>query len=149
MKLDLTGGAGLEAALFELKTATAKGVGRRVLIAAAEPVGERMADYAPEDTEDLSQSIEVSTRLNSNQRRETERPAPDEVRVHVGPSTGGDKDGSHGVYQEFGTVDNPPQPFARPAWEESKDQAWQDVEDGLRIEVAKSAERARRKAARG
>lgn len=149
MKLDLSGGADLEKALFELKSATAKSVTRRVLKKAAEPVAERGAELAPERSGALKESITVSTKLTRNQRREAGAPAPDEARVHVGPSYDLGAGGRHGHLQEFGTVKMAAQPFMRPAWEETKDKVLADVEEGMSVEVAKSAARARRRAAKG
>jgi HK97 gp10 family phage protein len=53
------------------------------------------------------------------------------------------------IFAEFGTIDQAPQPFMRPAWEAGKRQALEDVKTGLADEIAKTAERARKRAARG
>ena len=52
------------------------------------------------------------------------------------------------VPQEFGTVDQRAQPFARPAWDETQDETFAIVKTDLGAEIDKTAERLARKAAR-
>ena len=54
-----------------------------------------------------------------------------------------------GVQQEFGNEHNPPQPFARPAWDANKTRALDIIKDELGGEIMKAARRLAKKAARG
>ncbi|MGB6230836.1 MAG: HK97-gp10 family putative phage morphogenesis protein [Litorimonas sp.] len=129
----------LESALFGLKTATAKGVGRRTLKKAGAPLADKMRALAPEAQGDLKDAIGVSTKTRRDMRR------VDPVEVHVGVAT---SEGRVAVNQEFGNEDHPAQPFARPAWQGMKMAVLDDIKDTLAVEVAKSVARAERKAAR-
>lgn len=142
MKLEFKGAKDLERALFELKTVTAKGVARRVLKKAAQPVADRAGELAPEDAGDLAESYVVTSKLNKSQPRYGGA-GSDQVHMHVGSND------NAAVLQEFGTVNHSAQPHLRPAWEEGKDKVLFEVTDGMRVEVGKSVARARRKAARG
>lgn len=142
MKLELQGARDLEKALHELKSATAKGVARRVLKKAAQPVADRAAQLAPEQVGDLAESYVVTSKLNKNQPRYGGA-GSDEVFMHVGSND------RAAVQQEFGNRHHGAQPHLRPAWEENQEQALDMVTEGMRVEVSKSVARARRKAARG
>ncbi len=142
MKLEFSGARELERALHELKSVTAKGVARRVLKKAAQPVADRSGQLAPEQVGDLAESYVVTSKLNKNQPRYGGF-GSDEVFMHVGSND------PAAIQQEFGNVNHPAQPHLRPAWEENKDQVLDTVTEGMREEVSKSVARARRKAARG
>lgn len=142
MKLEFKGAKDLQKALHGLKSATGKGVARRVLKKAAQPVADRAAQLAPDAAGDLAESYVVTSKLNKNQPRYGEF-GGDEVHMHVGSND------VAAVQQEFGNVNHPAQPHLRPAWEESKEQVLETVTEGMREEVAKSVARAQKKAARG
>jgi HK97 gp10 family phage protein len=154
----------LDAALGELPKAAARRVVVRVLTKAAEPMAETARTLAPDDPEtgapDLHTSIAVSTKLRNpagkqefaavmragGSREEAvaalraaRSAGGDEsfAEVFVGP----DKEGSHGVLQEFGTVHHGPQPFMRPAFDRHKGQALEIIKRDLGDEILKTAKR--------
>ena len=67
----------------------------------------------------------------------------------MGPSgVGGKEAPPQGIWQEFGTVNQPPQPFMRPAWDGGKDALLDGIADDLWAEISKAAARQAKKAAR-
>jgi HK97 gp10 family phage protein len=172
VKVRVEGLSELSANLGELSKATARNVLRRVLMKAGEPMAEAMRQKAPDDpsTEgrDLKSSIAVSPRLKNSvgqaefasvmrmggsvaqartAMRDARRAANGSfAEVYVGPGRGG----AHGVLQEFGTVNHPPQPFMRPAWDQEKDGALEIIKRELGGEIDKAVKRARvRRAKKG
>lgn len=131
----------LDAALGELPKSTAKNVLRRVGRKALEPFDESWRSKAPHLTGALEESGGVGSKLTRSQRKATER--ENFVEVFAGP-------GAHpqATLQEFGTAQHPPQPFARPAWDESKGDALEIVKTELGTEISKAAKRLARKAAK-
>lgn len=129
----------LEKAMMELKPAAAKAVTRRVAKKALQPIADKARTLAPEDDGNLKAAISVSTRV----RKGISKPAP--VNVFVGVAT---SEGRVGVNQEYGNEDHGAQPFMRPAWEGGKLKVLSDFKDGMTVEVEKSVQRARRKAAK-
>jgi HK97 gp10 family phage protein len=136
MKIKVEGLKALDAALSELKTGAAKGVLRRVGREALQPFDKSWRAKAPHMSWDLEQSGEVGSRIN--RRNGHVRQSAVEVFAGPGPNP-------QAIQQEFGNKNHPPQPFARPAWEETKEGTLESVASGLGQEIAKSAERARRK----
>ncbi|WP_300009690.1 HK97-gp10 family putative phage morphogenesis protein [uncultured Roseobacter sp.] len=138
----LEGFSDLDRAFEDLSAATGKNVLLRAAIAAAEPMARAMRSLAPKDELDLSESIDVSTKLSDRQakmHRKMFRNDRDAVEVFVGP---GPDPAAH--IQEFGTEHVTPQPFARPAF----DQEWRGFIDKARVEIADQLERAAARAAR-
>lgn len=164
----IEGLAELDKALGELPKATGRNVLHRTLRKGAAPIESAMAANAPEDEGDLKASIATSTKLkNPAGGKEfarvmaaggTKREAGAAMRaarraiggaetfaiMHVGPGKGG----AHGVPQEFGTVNHPPQAFARPAWDSQSGTALNVIKDELGGEITKAAARLARKKAR-
>ena len=138
----LEGGRDLDRALGELPKATARNVLRRVLRKAAQPVDDRMATSAPRETGALQLSVHIGTRLTGRQARDARREGKHFSEVHVGTSD------PAGMFQEFGTFKEPPQPWARPAWEATKDDALEIIGKELGAEIRKAADRLARKAGR-
>lgn len=141
----------LDRALGELPKATGKAVLRRVLIKAGTPMANMMASLAPDDPvtkgNDLRSSIGVGTKLSKRQaglhrKMFKNDKAAAEVFVGAGPVP-------HAHLQEFGTVKHGPQSFARPAWDAKQGQVLDSIKTDLWTEIAKSAARLRKKAARG
>lgn len=134
----------------ELPKRTSKSVLRRVLTKRLEPAAEAMRRLAPDNPAtgegDLRSSIGVSTKLSKRQRQLHEKQHKDDVEVFVGA---GPVPQAH--LQEFGTVNHPPQSFARAGWDETKNGVLDGIADDLRDEIEKSAKRiaARQKRARG
>lgn len=136
----------LEKALEQFSQSVGRGVMRRALKKAAQPIADAMRSGAPEDEGDLKESIAVSTKLSDRQKRMHKKMFSDDkasVEMFVGA---GPLPQAH--LQEFGTVDQSPQPFARPAWDSNKNQALETIKTELWSEIEKSAARAARKTAR-
>jgi HK97 gp10 family phage protein len=135
---------GSDQALAELgKKSTEKNVLIRTLKAAAKPIDDQASSLAPVDTGKLQVSIITGTQLTRRQRASAYKAgALGVAEVHVGTKL------SRGLFQEFGTFDQPAQPFMRPAWEANKDKALEIVGSQLWIEIRKAADRAARKQAK-
>lgn len=132
----------LDRALQELPKATQRATLRRVLKKAAKPVEESMQAKAPKLTRDLEQSIVTGTKLTRRQARYARREGKSFSEIYVGTSN------PAGVPQEFGTFKESAQPFGRPAWAETQDQALKIIGDELGGEIDKSRARLARKAAK-
>ena len=136
---DVQGLKELDRALGELKPSTAKGVLRRVGRKALEPFDEAWRLAAPHLSHALQESGSVGSKLSRTQRAANERENLVEVFAGPGPLP-------QAVQQEFGNENHPPQPFARPAWDETKDQALKIVKTELGGEIQKAAARAAKRA---
>lgn len=138
----------MDAALAEFSKATGKNIVRRAGIEAMEPVADEMRERAPAQArgdEDLKNSIAVGTKLNKRQKRLNRDPAV--VEVYVGPAgLGGKNAPPQGVQQEFGNDIHPPQPFARPTWDNQHSQVLDRVATGLTEQIDAARARAQRKA---
>jgi HK97 gp10 family phage protein len=157
----------LDKALAELPKAVARNTLRRVLKKAGEPIAAKARQLAPVDTGALRQSIIVSPKLGTKAgqaefaaamkaglgqaaaigaMRDARRAAKGQgsfAEMHVGPNR---HPKAH--LQEFGSINNPPHPFMRPAWDAHKDEALEIIKRDLGGEIAKSAKRLARKAAK-
>jgi HK97 gp10 family phage protein len=142
-RVHLDGLSDLLGALRELPDSTAKNVLRRVGRQALEPIAQRAKSLAPVEEGELRNSIGVSTQLSRRQRGMHQKLGPNDVEVFAGP---GAVKQAH--LMEFGTVDLPPQPYMRPAWDGGKDKLLQSVKELLWQEIQKAADRHARKAAR-
>jgi HK97 gp10 family phage protein len=139
MRVKVEGLRELDKALMEMKQSTARGVVRRVLLKAAQPIADDMAARAPRDTGYLGDHIDTGVRLSRRQARIS--PKRSDVEVFAGASRV-----VQATLQEFGTSEMPPQPFARPAWDAGKMKALDDVKTGLATEIEKTAARAAKRA---
>ena len=142
MMLRVEGLKELDRALLEMKSSTARGVVRRVLTRAAEPIAEDMAARAPRDTGYLAEHIDTGIRLSRRQRSVSRKQS--DVEVFAGATRV-----VQATLAEFGTRDQSAHPFARPAWDAGKMRALADVKSGLANEIEKTAKRAAKRAARG
>ena len=142
MMLRVEGLKELDRALLEMKSSTARGVVRRALTRAAEPIAEDMAARAPRDTGYLAEHIDTGVRLSRRQRSVSRKQS--DVEVFAGATRV-----VQATLAEFGTRDQSAQPFARPAWDAGKMRALADVKSGLADEIEKTAKRAAKRAARG
>lgn len=129
-------------ALKGLPKATQRATLRRVLKLAAQPVQESMRAKAPKLTRDLENSIITGTKLTRRQAKFAKKEGKSFSELYVGTSN------PAGVPQEFGTFKETAQPFARPAWEETQDQALKIIRDELGGEIEKTRARLARKAAK-
>jgi HK97 gp10 family phage protein len=132
----------LKDALEELPKATGKNVMRRILKRRAQPIADDAEALAPVRTGQLKRSIIVGTRLSRRQRRAAKE-TKSYVEIYVGP---GPLPQAH--MDEFGTSQQKPQPFLRPAWDAHKGSLLNNLRDDLWAEIEKAAERLARKAAK-
>lgn len=147
VEIKLEGFADLDKALAELSKAAGKGVLRRSLKKAAEPMAELARSLAPEGpTGNLRESIAYGTKLTKRQgalHRKMFRDDKASVEGFVGAND------PAAVQQEFGNEKHGPQPFLRPAWDQDAMPLLDRLGKELALEVEKSVKRARAKAARG
>lgn len=141
VKVDFIGGRELDAALSQFTPTKRRSIGRKALDEAGEIMAKSMRAKAPEDEGGLRESIDVSGTLSPSAKKAHKKVAEQER--YVGPDSR-----PAGVTQEFGTVNHPPQPFARPAFDETKDAVLKRIGDELWIGIDKAVKAAARKAAR-
>lgn len=133
----------LEAALAELPKATGKAVLRRVAKAALVPMDKAWRAKAPRLEGHLEESGGIGTKLTRRQARlNRKQEGRASIEMHAGPNN------PAAVPQEFGTFDQPAQPFMRPAWAETQDAVLDIVKDQLGTEIDKAAARVAKKKAR-
>lgn len=161
----LEGFAELDAALEDLSKAAGKGVLRRALKKAAEPMAEKARAMVPRDKGNLAKSITVSVKLAKRQAGIHRKMFTDDrasVEMFLGPSYNLGDGGRHGHLVEFGTAPHinggkfagtqhpgtAPQPFMRPAFDQDGQKMLDRLGKDLWIEIEKSIARAERKAAR-
>ncbi len=142
IEVKVDGLAELDFALTELPKSTAKATLRRVLKQAAAPVEAAMVAKAPKLTGALKVSIRSGTKLTKRQQRFAKKEGKSSSEIYVGTAD------PAGVAQEFGTFDQNAQPFGRPAWDETQDEALAIISENLGTEIEKSRERLAAKAAR-
>ncbi|WP_426041506.1 HK97-gp10 family putative phage morphogenesis protein [Brevundimonas sp. TWP2-3-4b1] len=140
--------ADLDKVLGELGKATGRNVLRRLAVKRLEPMAEEARRRVPVEDSDLKDSIAVSTNLAGYAKRLNSR-SKSEAQASMGPAGRGDgKAPPQGSLQEFGTVNHPPQPFMRPAWDSGKGELLDAIADDLWSEISKAAARKAKKAAR-
>ena len=133
----------LDAALAELPQATGKAVLRRVAKKALQPFDRAWREKAPHLTGALEESGGVGTKLTRRQASlNRKRDDKSSIEMFAGPNN------PAAVPQEFGTVDDPAQPFMRPAWDATQDETLAIVQTELGGEIDKAAQRLARKAAK-
>lgn len=131
----------LEAALADLPRSTGRGVLRRVLKKAGEPIASAAEANAPRNTGALSREITVASRLTRRQAGMQRGLGKSEMEMHIGVRR------PAGMMNEYG-IGQRAQPFMRPAWDGGKDEALRTIGTDLGTEIEKAAARAARKAAR-
>ena len=143
----LTGFRELEKALEDLTKSAGKGVLRRGLKKASEPIAKLANSLAPEGLSgDYSKSFVYSTKLNKRQaglHRKMFKDQKAAVEGFVGTND------PAGVQQEFGNQNHGPQPALRPAWDTESGPTLERLSEILWSELDKAAKRAARKAAKG
>lgn len=129
--------------LSDLPKATGRNVLRRVLKKNAEPIANLAARIAPHRTGRLSYSISVSTQLTRRHRGEK----VNEVEVYIGPAAGlGTL--NYASFDEYGTIDTPAFAFMRGAWYAKQNSTLLGIQEDLKVEVQRAADRAARKLGR-
>lgn len=144
VEIKIEGLAELDFALTELPKSTAKATLRRVLKKAARPTQEAWkAKVRPRrDTGHYEESIITGTKLTRRQARFAKQETKSSSEIHIGTSD------PAGVQDEFGNFRAPAHPSARPAWEETQDEALAIIRENLGDEIEKSRQRLAAKAAR-
>lgn len=159
------GFAELDEQLDRLSKSAGKGVLRRALKKAAEPMAEIARSKVPVDDGDLKKSITVSVKLAKRQaglHRKMFRDDKASVEMFLGPSYDLGAGGRHGHLVEFGTsphinrgqfrgTQHPgtaPQPFMRPAWDADQVKLLDRLGQNMWAELQKAIKRADAKAAR-
>lgn len=143
VKVQVAGLRDLEAALGKLPQATGKAVLRRVAKQALEPFDKAWRQKAPHLTGSLEESGGIGTKLTRRQARLNRKlEGRASIEMHSGPND------PAAVPQEFGTFDQPAQPFMRPAWDATQMKVLDIVKGQLGGEIEKAAARVARKRAR-
>lgn len=139
--LKVEGLADLDRQLGELSQSAGKGVLRRVGRSALQPFDQAWRAKAPELSGALKESGSVGSKLTRSVRKAVERESS--VEVFAGPGAN-----PQAWQQEVGNHNHVAQPFVRPAWAETKDQALQIVRTELGTQIMKAAKRKARKEAK-
>lgn len=137
----LEGGRELDAALSQFTPTKRRAIGRVALDNAGEIVAKAARSLAPADSGGLRESIDVSGTLSRPQKSQHTKSAEQER--FIGPDSR-----PQGHLREFGSDGNAPQPFLRPAWDETKDQVLERIGDELWVGIEKAVNAAARKALR-
>lgn len=157
----------LEDALRELPTALARNTGKRAMLKAAEPMVAKAKSLVPVRTGALRDSITakaaVVNRLGLREFGQVMRATGDKSAARQALRDARRGKGSSGTVQvklgpgqlphahlvEFGSVHNePPHPYLRPAFDTEVGAVIDTVGDILRVEIAKTAARLEKRAAR-
>jgi HK97 gp10 family phage protein len=152
MKMEISGFRELNQAIVELGKTTGKNVLRRVARKRLMPMRDAAEANAPERTGILKSRIIVGTRLARSQRGARgvhtgggnfRTDAKNGIRMHMGPGQE-----PQAIQSEFGNFRQAAQPFMRPAFDAEAEPAIDGIGDDLWTEIAATAARAARKAAR-
>jgi HK97 gp10 family phage protein len=145
--MKLEGGQQFAKALEALPFTKQRGVLTKMLKKAAEPVRARMEALAPREPgkPDLADNMKIQSVSKIDDGSELEARSLDdsEAAVAIGPS----KDSFYGSFQEFGTAPHgkhpghPPQPFARPAFDETQDEVLRSLQDDIWAHLRNTAQR--------
>ena len=133
----------LDFALGEIGKVGARGVLRRVGKMALAPIASRMQSLVRVDQGQLRDSIGVGTKLTKRQAKFAKKETKSFSETYAG--AGGL---AQAITEEFGTISQSAHAFARPAWDGGKAQVLTDVGDMMGVEIAKTAARQARKAAK-
>lgn len=132
----------LDIALSQFTPTKRRAIGRVALDNAGEITAKAARALVPVDTGGLRESIDVAGTLSKAQKSEHTKAAEQER--FIGPDNR-----PQGHLREFGGDGNPPAPYMRPAWDQTKEQVLDRIGDELWIGIEKAAKAAARKAARG
>jgi HK97 gp10 family phage protein len=172
MKIKIEGLRELDKALGELSKSQAKSTLRRTLKNAAQPIADAAEAKAPKQTGKLSKSIGVTTKAPANYEvgkiaysqtmkdggdsksavaamRSARKANPATFsQVFIAPGATRGNRLKQALFQEFGTVNHPPQPYMRPAWEGGKMGALDTIAESLAAEIEKTRKRVAVRAAK-
>lgn len=155
MKVKFSGGKELEAALMQLDMSTAqkRGIARRALDRAAEPIQAEWVRGVDVVKGDLKRSIKIGSRAQTKGTRKFNRSAgQDIVERFIGideSEAPAERLAVYATIEEFGDKNQPANPAGRNAWEAKKMEAFNRLAGDLKAEIDKAAARAARKAAKG
>jgi HK97 gp10 family phage protein len=125
----------------ELPKATATNVQKRALMEAGAPIESDAKRNAPYRTGFLRTEIDIGSKLSPRQKSLNKKES--KVEVYVGPPSM-----ARGIVAEFGSVNQAPHPFMRPAWDGNKRTAFSTIKEILEKEIEKARQRILRKTAR-
>jgi hypothetical protein len=116
---------------------------QRTLKKAAQPLLESMGDRAPRLNRHASSVGYNGAKFKAHRASEAGRRS---ARASTSPRYTSARPIQRDMFQEFGTFKDAAQPWAAPAWEETKDGALETIKTGLGNEIEKSAARLAKKA---
>lgn len=151
MKVKTSGFRELEAKLREMDITVArkKGIARRALDRAAEPIAAEWRRGVDVEKGDLKRSIKTGNRAQTRGTRRFKRGAGQDIveryigidareNERLGPIG---KSRGYAFYEEFGDDNRPANPAGRRAWESKKMGALDDIKETLADEIYKVARR--------
>lgn len=147
MKVKTSGFRELEAKLrgMDITVARKKGIARRALDRAAEPIAAEWRRGVDVEKGDLKRSIKTGNRASTRGTRRFKRGAgQDIVERYIGIDASEGPEGRLLVYpyiEEFGSESEPANPAGRRAWESKKMGALDDIKETLADEIDKVARR--------
>jgi HK97 gp10 family phage protein len=142
----LSGFNEFEKGLRDLAKATSRNVLLRIGKASLEPLADKAASLAPTDEGKLAFSISVSDKRTRRVRKGLKR--KDGVEIAMGPANAMPGVLQYASFVEFGTVDTPPQPFMRPAFNSGANAVLDYIKDNLGDEILKAAAKVAKKRAK-
>lgn len=157
MSIKLTGFREFEKALKEeLPRATARNVLWRVATNAMKRVEEGMAQKAPYDPNDrdgdgnhLRDTMKTERVKATRQQGSVKFDSRNGVEVRTGPAPKGKRARANAGWQEYGTVKQPAQSYARPTADAEQNNVIDDVRDELAIQIGKAKTRIAKRALKG
>lgn len=132
----------LDQALSQFTPTKRRAIGRVALDNAGEIVAKAARAKVPVDTGGLRESIDVSGTLSRRQKTQHTKQAEQER--FIGPDSR-----PQGHLREFGGDGNAPQPFMRPAWDETQNEVLKRIGDELIVGIEKAVKQIARRAAKG
>jgi HK97 gp10 family phage protein len=149
VKIKIEGFRELERALAEeLPKATARNVLRRTATNAMERIRTGMASRAPRDEGTLAESMRTQPVRAKRTRGALRFDRSKGVEVMTGPAPEGRLDRANAGFQEFGTVKQAANAYARPTADSEAQNVIDTVRDELATQIDKAKARIARKAAR-
>ena len=149
MTIRIEGLKELNKALGQLPRATKKNVLRRVARKGLEPIIADAKTMVHVLSGDTKNSLAVSTKLSFAQKRKHKSMfASKKESIEMFAGAGPHNFAPQAIFEEFGTVNQPPHPFLRPAWDGGRMRVLTDIKKDLWAEIKKAAARVARKKAR-
>lgn len=148
----IEGARELVAALQDLGKSTGKNVLRRVGRKRLEPMRDAAAAKIRERSGAAKRSIKVGTKLAKSQRAargvhvgggQFRADPKNDVTIYMGPGQN-----PEAITEEFGTFNQEPHPYMRPAFDSEAQGVVDGIADDLWVEIRKAAARAAKKAAK-